>query len=56
MINLKYERAIIYRNTKYSANWCLSTKTTITPFIVENVEDYTEINVHNDAKDGQTLT
>lgn len=56
MINPKDERVIIYRNTNYSANWCLSTKTTITPFIVENVEDYTEINVHNDAKDGQTLT
>lgn len=56
MINQKDERVIIYHDAKYSANWSSSTKTTITPFIVENVEDYTEINVHNDAKDGQTLT
>ncbi|MFV8291041.1 hypothetical protein ACNNMX_03235 [Aerococcus viridans] len=32
-----------------------STKTKITPVIVTNAGDYTEVKMHNDAEDGQTL-
>lgn len=55
MIGLINERAIIHGGTIQVGNRTSSTKTTTTPVIVTNAGDYTEVKVHNDAEDGQTL-
>lgn len=55
MIGLRNERAIIYGGTIQVGNRTSSTKTTIMPVVVTNAEDYSEVEVHNDAEDGQTL-
>lgn len=55
MIGSRDERVIIYGDPIQAVNRTSSTNTTIMPVIVTNAGDYTEVEVHNDAADGQPL-